>query len=447
MDSIQPQRYFQSIRQFRCGNCGGEITLINTRTRYVGCQYCGAVADARSEAHQVIAKLNQPSKFPPRSFIRLGMTAVFNGVKHQVLGRTCWKSVYKEYWKEDNESGYSDETWTYDEWVLMSEHRTYFYLIEDAEGYAISASIIPTNPNLPANQKIRNFYSGTSMQVQEYGHSEVTYFEGESTYQIHTGDKIEFAEYRTGGKSYIAETRLNKAGLRKEIEFFEETSLNRNVLLDRFVGNPEIDKLLQQRKQRRTGNKFWLRVFGFSGILFLLLLFYSLSSGKQVFSQEFTVPQALDSTKISDTPELLTLIRPFELQPGVVRLALSATLPDNSDAWVGLELRDPAGQVANVFEDDFFHESGTEYWQEDGESGWESWEESEKQKETYYRVDEAAAYLGKVYAIPNAKGEVRVRFAVYQESLLSRYFLLAAIFCGLAFAITVIVGVRDWRSV
>lgn len=447
MAAIQPQTYFQSIRQFRCTNCGGEITLINARTRYVGCQYCGAVADARSETHQVITKLNEPSKFPPRSFIRLGMTAVFNGIRHQVLGRTCWKSVYKEYWKDEDGSGYSDETWTYDEWILMSEHRTYFYLIEDGEGYAISTSIIPSNPNLPDNTKLRNFSSGASMQVQEYGHSEVAYFEGESTYQIHAGDKIQFAEYRSGGQSYIVETRLDTRGLRKEIEFFEEHKISRNQLLDAFAGNPEIGKVVQEREQRRTGNKFWLRVFGFSGILFLLLVLYSLSSGKQVFSQQFTVPRALDSTKIGDTPELLTMIRPFEIQPGVVRLVLSATLPDNSDAWVGLELRDAQGQVINVFEDEFFHESGTEYWQEDGESGWENWEESEKEKEVYYRVDEPAAYSGKAYMIPNAKGDVQVRFAVYQESMLSRYFLLAAIFCGLAFVITVIVGIKDWRSV
>ncbi len=446
MAAIQPQQYFQSLRQFRCNNCGGEITLINTRTRYVGCQYCGAVVDARSEAHQVISKLNEPSKFPPRSFIRLGMTATFNGIKHQVLGRTCWKSTYKEYWKDEDGSGYSDETWTYDEWVLMSEHRTYFYLIEDAEGYAISTSIIPLTPNLPAQEKLANFNSGLSERVQEYGNSEVTYFEGESTYQIHKGDKIQFAEYRSGGKSYIVETRLDIRQVRKEIEFFEEKSISRNQLMDAFVGNPEIDKEIQQRNQRRTGNKFWRQVWGYGALLFLGLVFYSMGSGKQVFSQDFTVPQALDSNKISDDPELLTLIRPFQLEPGIVKLELSATLPDNSDAWVGLELRDSQGQVINVVEDEFFHESGTEYWQEDGESGWENWEESEKEKEAFYRVDEAAAYSGKVYVIPNAKGDVKVHFAVLQESILSRYFLIVAIFCGLAFAITVIIGIRDWRT-
>src|SRR3712207_130113 len=132
--SIRSQSYFQSVQQFKCVNCAGELNIINTRTRYIGCQYCGSVLDARSPAHEVITRLNAPAQFPPHSFIKLGMTAIFNGKKHQVLGRTRWKSEYQERWSEEGETGYSSEQWEYDEWVLMSENRTYFYLIEDAEG-------------------------------------------------------------------------------------------------------------------------------------------------------------------------------------------------------------------------------------------------------------------------------------------------------------------------
>ncbi|MDJ1480119.1 hypothetical protein QNI16_06445 [Cytophagaceae bacterium YF14B1] len=444
MASIKPQSYFQTIKQFRCTNCGGEISLINSRTRYIGCQYCGAVVDARSEAHQVITKLNQPSKYPPKSFIRLGMQAKFDGVRYQVLGRTCWRSVYKEYWKDEDGSGYSDETWKYDEWILMSEYQTFFYLIEDEEGYVISTSIVPVYPNLLSNLKIKDFYSNSIRQVQEYGNSEVVFFEGESTYQIHAGDKVQFTEYMAG-KSFIVETRLDNTGTAKEIEFFEETKISRNQLLTAFGGNPEVDKLLQLRTQRRADNKFWLKTFGFAGIIFLLLLFYSLGSGNQIFTQKFVIPQALDSNKISETPELLTLIRPFEVQPGIVKLVLSASFPDNSDAWVGLELQDSKGEIANVLDDNFFQESGTEYWQEDGESGWEDWEESEREKEAYYRVEQTDTYSGKVYVIPNAKGDVTVQFTVFQGSILSRYFMIAAICCGVGFVIMVLAGIRDWN--
>jgi hypothetical protein len=425
---------FKTVRQFRCTNCGGEITLINARTRYVGCQYCGAVADARSEAHEVITQLNKPSQFPPRSFVKLGMTAVFDGVKHQVLGRTCWKSTYKEYWSEDGESGYSDETWTYDEWVLMSEHRTFFYLIEDNEGYAISQPIVPANPNIPAqsSNKMRNFFTNASEQIQEHGHSEVTHFEGESTYLIRLRDKVHFAEYRRT-RSHIVETRLDKNAQPKEIEFFVETPVTRNDLLKAFAGNPEADAILQRRAENRVNAKFWQRVFGVASLVFFVLFVYSLGLGRQVHTQSFSVPMAPDSNAISDTPQLLAMVRPFELQPGVVRMVMSAAMPDNSDTWVGLELRDQKGEVANVLEDTFFQESGTEYWQEDGESGWESWEESEREKEQYYRVDEPGVYAGKLYVIPNPKGDTKIELAVHQVNMLSRYYLTAFLACLLMF--------------
>ena len=427
---------FQTVKQFRCSNCGGEITLVNTRTRYVGCQYCGSVADARSEAHQVITKLNEPSKFPPRSFVKLGMTAVFDGVKHQVIGRTCWKSTYKEYWSEDGESGYSDETWTYDEWVLMSEHRTYFYLIEDAEGYAISQSIVPANPNRPAQsvEKMRNFNSNASERIQEHGHSEVTYFEGESTYLIRLGDNVHFAEYRQT-RSYIVETRLGKDAQPKEIEFFVETPVARRNLLAAFAGNPEVDAILQRRAENRANARFWQRVFGVASLVFFALLAYSLGSGREVYTQSFSIPMAPDSNSISDTPQLFSLVQPFELKPGVVRMVMRADMPANSDTWVGLELRDQKGEVANVLEDTFFQESGTEYWQEDGESGWESWEESEREKEQYYRVDEPGVYTGKLYVIPNAKGNTQVEFTVRQVNMLSRYYLTVFLVCVLVFLV------------
>ena len=209
----------------------------------------------------------------------------------------------------------------------------------------------------------------------------------------------------------------------------------RRNLLAAFAGNPEVDAILQRRAENRANARFWQRVFGVASLVFFALLAYSLGSGREVYTQSFSIPMAPDSNSISDTPQLFSLVQPFELKPGVVRMVMRADMPANSDTWVGLELRDQKGEVANVLEDTFFQESGTEYWQEDGESGWESWEESEREKEQYYRVDEPGVYTGKLYVIPNAKGNTQVEFTVRQVNMLSRYYLTVFLVCVLVFLV------------
>ncbi len=221
------------IRQFKCKNCGGELQLQNKRSQYVACPYCGSVADSSSEAYEVITQMDKPSKFPPMRFIKIGMEGTFNGKMHHVIGRTRRRNTYKEYWVEDGETGYSDETWIFDEWLLISEDATYFTLIEDEEGFTVVTGVIPKYPSLPQGEQIQDFYSGKQQRVQEYGNTEILYYEGESTYLVKPGDKSSFSEYSGGGSSYSAEWRY-KDGVVKEIEFFEEKPVSESSLIKAF---------------------------------------------------------------------------------------------------------------------------------------------------------------------------------------------------------------------
>jgi ribosomal protein S27E len=430
MSTIQPQSYFQSVRQFRCTNCAGEITLINKRTNYVGCQYCGAVLDATSEAHQVITKLHAPSGFPPKSFIRLGMKAIFHGKKHQVLGRTRWQSDYKEYWSEEGETGYSDERWEYDEWVLMSEDRTYFYLIEDADGYAISTSFLPQHPNLPTGTNILNFHTAKKERVIEYGDSNVLYFEGESTYQIKAGDRVKFAEYTSSGKSYIAEWRLLDTSKEiKEIEFFEEVSIPEWEVLAAFEDNAVIQEAKQKIGQANKRKRFWRITYWLTALIFAILLIHSFTQGKEIYSQQFAVPQTTQPATEEDDPKVLATTQPIPMQAikKIYQLELSATIPDNTDLWTGLEILDEQGQVVNVMEGDFFRASGDEAWQEDGESGVEHWEEAELSKSLLYRLDQPGTYTARILALPTTVPDATVKLTLVEGSILSRYYTIGLI--------------------
>ena len=146
--AIKTQSQLAAVKQFNCTNCGSALEVLHPRAKYISCQYCGSVLDTNSEDHQILKALDPPKKHKPLSFIRLGQTANFDGMKHQVIARTRWRMKYKEYWYEEGDSGYSDEIWIYDEWLLMAEDRTYFYLVEDKEGFHIVEDIVPHHPVL-----------------------------------------------------------------------------------------------------------------------------------------------------------------------------------------------------------------------------------------------------------------------------------------------------------
>lgn len=429
MSTIQPQPYFKSVRQFKCSNCAGELTLINRRTNYVGCQYCGAVLDAQSEAHHVITKLNAPSKFAPQSFIRMGMTAVFNGKNHQVLGRTRWLSDYKEYWSEEGETGYSDEKWEYDEWVLMSEEYTYFYLIEDKEGFTLSKSFLPQHPNLPKGTSIQNFTSAKQERVLEYGDSVVEYFEGESTYQIKAGDRVKFAEYKSGRQSHIVEWRLadNRKDI-KEIEFFQEELISYQDVVTAFENNESVKQVKNVVAQRNKSKRFWRVSFWLTALAFLVLLIISGKHGNEIFSATYPVPPK-NSPADDDDPQLLASTQPIPLQKKnrIYELELSANIPDNSDLWTGVEILNEQGKVINTLEGDFYRASGDEAWQEDGESGIEHWEETETSRVATYRLDEPGTYSARVFASPTSTPNAKVQLKLFEESVLSRYYLIGLI--------------------
>ncbi len=196
---------------------------------------------------------------------------------HHVIGRTRRQNDYKEYWVEDGESGYSDETWILDEWLLISEDATYFTLVEDEEGYTIVKPVIPKYPSFPQGEKMQDFHSGNKKRVLEYGETEILYYEGESTYLVRTGDKSAFSDY-SGGRSttYSAEWRY-KNGEVKEIEFFEEVPITRSELLKAF--NIEQSQETYEAAPDKTVRKgisnkfiiFWASVFNFVLAIVIML--------------------------------------------------------------------------------------------------------------------------------------------------------------------------------
>lgn len=357
----------KKLRQFRCNSCGGELELQNKRTRYVSCPYCGAVADAQSDAFNILGKNENPAKFPPRSFLKLGASGILNDKFYKIIGRTCWRSDYKEYWKEDGETGYSDEVWTFDEWLLIDEDGAYLMIIEDAEGYFYSNPLTPKYPSIPQDTIMPDFENGNPQRVNEYGKSEILYFEGESTYLVKPGRTVGFAQYSIikllgTNKSFISEWRYNDQGKIQEVEFFREAVADSDSLKFAFMSEEqkldEFDKYKAKLKVRKT-NK---RIFVFGGLINLILgivlsLHYSSEkSFEPVFNQSFMFQSYAGNndnyTILSDSTKGVTangkkhfIINPEDKQ---LFVTMSTTIEDEFQALFHLKILD--SQNKPVFE-------------------------------------------------------------------------------------------------
>lgn len=395
---------FVSAKKLSCTNCGGTLEVRNKRAQYISCLYCGAVLDLNSQTYQIIQQLQDPKEFRPYSFIRLGTELKLFGVNYIVIGRTRWQSIFKEYYEEideegEIESGYTYETWEYDEWLLYSEYKNYLFLIEDREGFAISASIIPTKPNLPQKfefQKISFFERTRGQIVQEYGKNVILYFEGESTYLKKLGEPAFFAMYRKSlpTKSsiaglenipldefagemvdYIVEWRVDEQNKPKEIEFFCEIPLSRTLVYTS-VKNKEEFKIEEFNKKEAKVLFRWCFFLGILTIGFGFLVLHSLQkTPRTVANLNFSAAALSTPADTLPKPVLSVQLEPgnfYELQLKAEyhskdeKDSYSSSFWENEDtateisSEVNLIILDEHNRIINHYSCSFWHVKGFE---------------------------------------------------------------------------------------
>ena len=412
--SIRTQDQLALIKQFNCPNCGNALEVLHPRVKEIACKYCGSVLDARSETYQILKELGKPTRHTPMSFIQIGLVGQLGGHTYQVIARTRWRMNYMEYWSDEDGSGYSKEVWVYDEWLLLSENRTYFYLIEDKEGYWVSEEIIPELPQLkpPKNMHMKFFQNQRPRRVREYGEAKVIYFEGESNYQIGLGDQIQFTMFRDRGIDYSSEWRVGKNSKDiKEVEFFKETPISRRRLLEAFKENPAVVQILQ--REANWAFVFRVALFSFLGMLGLLL-FSAFNPGRSIFSQQVEI-----NAQLSETQSLLS--EPINISdPGLYQLRLrTQSLPENTEVYIFAYVLDEAQVAVNSVGGNFYHWTGVD---DEGR-----WTETDKTTRKLFRLKEPGTYYVQVYASHENDYMGPLSIQVNKGIWLSRYFLVGVI--------------------
>lgn len=408
---------FQTHQQFKCNSCGGELRLISKRTQFVGCPYCGAVADAHTTAYKVIAKMEKPSFFPPYTFLEIGLIGTFEGKQYQIIGRTRFNSKFKEYWADDEGSGYSDEFWEYDEWQLLGEDFTYFYLIEDAEGFKSSIFFYPEYPNLPRGTNINAFKNNKNQRLEEYGSTEINYFEGEATYLVKVGSTHDFAMYKSGGDSYEVESRLSDSKEVKEISFYKEKSYKPEEILTAFEDNEKIKLFAQTVKEEKKSRKRISLMYVVACIVCFFMMFLSIGEN-DILMQSLSLADYKMKNKTDSLTEYEVYSDFFDLKDTgrVHGVYIGVEMPDNMDSYTEVEINDSKGEVVNELVGNFYRSSGVD--------GGESWTEDVTVMEEFYQLDTTGRYRIKmnVQISQDFPKEIRYILRVYRTDL-SRYYL------------------------
>ncbi len=435
MNKIREEFKKKTVKQFKCSNCGGELTVMNKRSNFVGCNYCGAVIETTSDTYRVINQLQPPNNFPPKSFLTLGMIAQFDGKHHMIIGRTRWQSNYQEYYAEDGETGYENETWEYDEWVMISEDAQYFYLIEDEDGYAISRSYIPKFPNMQNGNNIKNFDTNAKEYLQEYGTSSVQYFEGESTYQIKPGDTVQFAMYERKNKPYICESRLNSDGIVKEIEFFQENSISYAQTVRAFADDDTV-KSRQEEMQKKVGGledtkkrkKFTAKFFLYVSLFFLIAFIVSIGkSGNKVVETVFPCGAGCGDfvkidTVLKDTARATFVYvsnKPIavDTKDRILDVSLSTSISNEGECSALLEIINEKNETVQDLFGDFhrYIEEGSE----------DDYVDSKESVSDNFQIDKNAAYKMRITIdLPVAhQSDMQIKLSVFNGTLMGTYFL------------------------
>ncbi|MFW5659297.1 MAG: hypothetical protein ACOCZ8_04885 [Bacteroidota bacterium] len=476
MDTIPEQNsHLEAVKQFECPNCGGALEIRRKRTQYVGCQYCGTELDVTHETAQALQKLNDPGEFPPFTKIKLGMEAIFDGVKYMVVGRSRYLSTYKEYWSEYDEgefhAGYSDEQWWYDEWVMFSELGHLMYLIEDQESFYATHEIVPLNPKVPAshNEKM-NLMGGSNRIIKEFGRSTLKYHEGESTYQVLLEETIRFAMYDEKDVLYTTEWRTDANGNPKEIEFFAEHKLkDRTVakafgLLEGEEKGASINERLEEtaasfdqetvRKRVESGKtrKFTGLLLGVAALIcfgFIMYSWFTPSIEKKVSRLSFS---ELANVGLDPSEMFVASKFPFEVKRDgqIIEIKLLTQLYGTANQWVyvGTEILDEDSVPVQTMEGDFWFESGTSYECDEDGCGNYYWEEAETRNTRAFKAEKAGTYVARTWVQMSPQGDADLTVNV-EKAVITRYYWIGMIVFAIGWIFFTASGtarVRRWSQ-
>lgn len=413
----QTQPTSMDVSQAQCPGCGAALHRARPDAKAVVCNYCG-VRFEPDNPDGTKRKVVDPDHYHPHSFVRLGMTCNFDGVTHQVVGRTNYVGRCREWDSED--STWESSPWRFEEWMLLGEDRSFRYLGHDEEGLYLSKEFAPTAPSMPGanDRKMTLMKDRSATNIDEHGMYQLRYFEGEFGWVPEVNESLRTAEYKMGKAVLSAEERtLADSRQPVEIEFFQTRDVKVKELLVAFDRKPELKEF--ERREKVVGQfRLFRRIALVIAVALVVLGILRGTDGETVIREQ---------VNISDIGPDGYLVGPFDLgKDGAVHsIQLGASFPNNSWTFIGAELLDANQDAINAVDGDFWHESGYD----DG-----YWSETNNKSDRFFRLTEPGRYFIRLsHEQGTAQGSGSVNVAVTQGAVLMRYYLLPALLALLVF--------------
>ncbi|WP_291725461.1 hypothetical protein [Bernardetia sp.] len=399
-----------------CPSCQHDRYVWDEDVRYMYCYNCGVASDlAFSRTLNESLKIED---FPHYSFLRVGQILRLEDKEFIITARLRYRSAHKEYYTSDEGSGYSNEIWYSDTYILKNTQEgkdERYYLSEDKEGYSLGmpVTVDRTEADPTDLPLFTNFYEGRAdYRVTEYGSLFLEFFEGETEKEdpYAVGTQTHFATYQEGMWSYTVE---QGDGWK---EFSAEKKISKEELYKALEGNPFIATYQERDKGFSTIRKTVGAAAAISFLVFLLSLF---SDGTPIATTK------VDTQDIDKKEGYLS--KPIKIDDiGTnynIEWSVQFKSTQNQGMYVVVELLDKEKNVINAVESDFWYESGY-----DSEG---SWTESETSSSKYFKFTEEGDYFARIYAQTDSTyfnsrtgSQAVIKFTVNEGALLSRYFLM-----------------------
>ncbi len=376
-------------RGVSCPSCDLKLRVVSESSRSVGCYGCGAIIEIGSL--QIVGersdRLNQ-------SALTLGHRGTIDGTSVEVIGRVGYHAETREYDAEDNT--YESGTWYWEEWSLLTSSGVTWFLSVDSEGYALARPFTPATPAVPFDytdeMDLAELSNGGGMfgglipqsmrrttRIDEWGKARIVATEGELSWVPNPEEEILYAEQRDGSRGARGvEWRRDSASKETiEAEFYRSESVSYAELLGIFPV-PELIESHEYETSIRRGRLGWATSFMLVGVLLLIRGAVWSKAGSTIFSKSVDL-----SLTASDTGYLMGPVG--LLQSGLIyEVSFGASIPDNSDVWLGVEILDRDKSAINAPQADFWRESGYEDGEHYSESNLSAKKRFQLQEPGYY---------------------------------------------------------------
>ena len=375
--------------QHPCPTCHG-FARVPVADRQFACARCGTVLPPLPYVGRGRGNLSHLSP------VRIGMKARIGGKEFHCVGRIRYVQA------ED------DETYYWEEWVLLNPDGDARYLEFDEGKWTLSEPFQPA-PGAPsagefsiAAEGVRYTVDGLSVTVTDAGACQVKTVEGEIPWPVAPGDRLRYVDMEGGGGFFSAEI----GGDDGAVEWFRGRRLDDRAVYTLFDLRELIADLDRRAAAARSRRSF--------GLLCLAVALAALIGWGVARGRGRVVAQG--SAAIANVPQEGTRFGPYRLTAAgrVHRLRVSSNL-SQSAAWVQAVIEtEDAGEL--------FDTAG-ELWDETGYDDEGRWHEYRLQSQSDFRLAREGDVYVRVYAEPDtaAAAAGTVSFAIEEGVLYPTY--------------------------